>query len=179
MRELEFALIDAGFWSEYQLAAWGEIPGARCVAVCDPSLEKAQQRALQAGVPNAYSDGGELFDKHELDFVDIVSTVESHASLASMALQRGVAAICQKPLAESLDAARELCDQSRTLRVPCARCNRSQCCAAGSSRHNHYNIGSSGGSRGRFTSACGHILFRNPPLSSERFRLLRDIGGAR
>ena len=118
MRELEFALIGAGFWSQYQLAAWGEIPGARCVAVCDQSLEKAQQRAFQAGVPNAYSDGRELFDKHDLDFVDIVSTVESHKSLASMAMQRGVAAICQKPLAESLDAARELCDQSRTLRVP-------------------------------------------------------------
>lgn len=60
----------------------------------------------------------ELFDQHQLDFVDIVSTVESHALLADMAMQHGVAAICQKPLAESLEVARELCDQSRALHVP-------------------------------------------------------------
>lgn len=118
MRELQFAMIGAGFWSQYQLAAWGEIPGARCVAVCDPSLEKANRRADQLGVPNVYSDASELFDKHKLDFVDIVSTVDSHAPLATMALHRGVAAICQKPLAESLESARELCSQSRSMLVP-------------------------------------------------------------
>ena len=118
MRDLEFAMIGAGFWSQYQLAAWGEVSGARCVAVCDQSLEKAKQRAIQSGVPYAYSDANELFDKHKLDFVDIVSTVESHVPLALMALQHGVAAICQKPLAETLGAARGLCDQSRSLQVP-------------------------------------------------------------
>ena len=118
MRELEFALIGAGFWSQYQLAAWGEVSGARCVAVCDQSLEKAQNRANQLGVPNAYADARQLFDRHALDFVDIVSTVESHVPLAALAMQRGVAAICQKPLAESVEAARELCRQSHALQVP-------------------------------------------------------------
>lgn len=32
MRELKFALIGAGFGSQYQLAAWGEVSGARCGA---------------------------------------------------------------------------------------------------------------------------------------------------
>lgn len=118
MRDLEFAMIGAGFWSQYQLAAWGEVSGARCVAVCDQSIEKAKHRADQLGVPHAYSDATELFDKHKLDFVDIVSTVESHVPLASMSLQRGVPAICQKPLAESLESARELCSQSRSMQVP-------------------------------------------------------------
>jgi D-apiose dehydrogenase len=118
MRELEFALIGAGFWSQYQLAGWGEVSGAKCVAVCDRSLEKAKQRATQTGVTHAYSDLNELFDNHRLDFVDIVSTVESHASIASLAMQRGVAAICQKPLAESLQSARRLCEESHDLSVP-------------------------------------------------------------
>lgn len=118
MRELEFALIGAGFWSQYQLAAWGEVSGAKCVAVCDPSLDKAQHLAIQLGVPNAYAHVDELFDRHSLDFVDIVSTVESHAPLAALAMQRGIAAICQKPLAESVEAARALCRQSHALQVP-------------------------------------------------------------
>ena len=36
MSEKKFAMLGAGFWASYQLAAWGEVPGARCVGVCDP-----------------------------------------------------------------------------------------------------------------------------------------------
>lgn len=118
MRDLEFAIIGAGFWSQYQLAAWSEVAGARCVAVCDQSIEKARQRADQAGVPHVYSDVKELLDKHRLDFVDIISSIETHAPIASLALGRGVATICQKPLAESLELARSLCEQSQAQNVP-------------------------------------------------------------
>ena len=118
MRELKFAMIGAGFWSQYQLAAWGEVSGARCIAICDPVLEKAQRLAKTFAVPHVYRDLRELLDQHELDFVDIVTSVETHASLAMTALQRGVAVICQKPLADSLEVARGLCRRSRELAVP-------------------------------------------------------------
>jgi predicted dehydrogenase len=118
MRDLEFALIGAGFWSQYQLAAWGEVAGARCVAICDPVLDKARDRAHQAGVSHIYTDVHEMLDQLRLDFVDIVSTVESHAPLAMLAMQHGVAAICQKPFADSLEAARALCEQSRSTKSP-------------------------------------------------------------
>ncbi len=118
MDELRFAMIGAGFWSQYQLAAWGEVPGARCVAICDPVLDKAQSLAKAHAVPHVYQDLNEMLDQHKLDFVDIVTSVDSHAPLALSAMQRGVAVICQKPLADSLDAARSLCQQSRELAVP-------------------------------------------------------------
>ena len=118
MRELEFALIGAGFWSQYQLAGWGEVSGAKCIAICDPSMDRAKLRAAQANVPYIYSDIRELFDKHALDFVDIVSSVDSHASVTSFALEHGVAAICQKPLAGSLNASRKLCNLSRDRNIP-------------------------------------------------------------
>ncbi|MEO8270118.1 MAG: Gfo/Idh/MocA family oxidoreductase [Aureliella sp.] len=118
MRELKFAMIGAGFWSQYQLAAWGEVAGARCVAICDPVLEKAHKLAKAHAIPHVFQNLEELLDQHDLDFVDIVTSVDSHAPLASIAMQRGVAAICQKPLAESLETARGLCQQSRDLAVP-------------------------------------------------------------
>ncbi len=118
MRELNFAMIGAGFWSQYQLAAWGEVPGARCVAICDPVLDKAHSLARAHAVPHVFQDLRDLLEQHELDFVDIVSSVETHAPLASIAMQQGVAVICQKPLADSLAAARSLCQQSHDLSVP-------------------------------------------------------------
>ncbi|MCA9157933.1 MAG: Gfo/Idh/MocA family oxidoreductase [Planctomycetales bacterium] len=118
MRELKFAMIGAGFWSQYQLAAWGEVSGARCIAICDPVLEKAHKLAKACAVPHVFQDLRELLDQHELDFVDIVTSVETHTSLAMTAMRRGVAVICQKPLADSLEAARGLCRQARELAVP-------------------------------------------------------------
>ena len=34
MNTLRFAVIGAGFWAPFQLAAWRELEGAECVAVC-------------------------------------------------------------------------------------------------------------------------------------------------
>ncbi|MEZ6074312.1 MAG: Gfo/Idh/MocA family oxidoreductase [Pirellulaceae bacterium] len=79
---------------------------------------KRQRLAKTFAVPHVYRDLRELLDQHELDFVDIVTSVETHASLAMTALQRGVAVICQKPLADSLEVARGLCRRSRELAVP-------------------------------------------------------------
>ena len=35
MKPLRFAVFGTGFWATYQLAAWREVPGAKCVALCD------------------------------------------------------------------------------------------------------------------------------------------------
>lgn len=118
MRELQFAMLGAGFWAQYQLSAWGEVPGARCVAICDTSLEKAERLAADLGVPHVYADVSELLSVQALDFVDIVTDVASHAPLIQRALEHGVAAICQKPLAESFEVASRLCQLARDRQLP-------------------------------------------------------------
>ena len=54
MTELRFAMFGAGFWANYQLAAWGEIPGVRCVAICDPDRERAEKLAHKFSVASVY-----------------------------------------------------------------------------------------------------------------------------
>jgi predicted dehydrogenase len=117
MSQLQFAMIGAGFWARYQLSAWREIPGARCVAICDTSRDKAEHLAAELGVPNVYSNATDMFQSHQLDFVDIVTNLESHAPLVRQALESGISAICQKPLAESLEVAAQLCQLARSRRL--------------------------------------------------------------
>ena len=50
MADLRIALVGAGFWARYQLAAWREVPGVQCVAVCDLDQEKARSVAETAGI---------------------------------------------------------------------------------------------------------------------------------
>jgi len=100
-----FALIGAGFWAQYQLAAWGEIAGPQCIAIVDRDLKKAQRLCDQFGISHAYDEIETMFERHQPLFVDIVTNVESHASLVYAALEHRSHAICQKPLAGDLQTA--------------------------------------------------------------------------
>ena len=118
-----FALFGAGFWSAYQLAAWRELgvggSAAECVAVCDVDRTRAEALAARFGVPAVYDDPAELFAREpSLGFVDIVTGVESHRPLTLRAASHGVPVICQKPLAPSLELAREMARACREAGVP-------------------------------------------------------------
>jgi predicted dehydrogenase len=115
MEPLNFAIIGTGFWSQFQLAAWQELDGARCVAVYNRTRRKAEELAARFDVPAVYDDPEALLSRESLDFVDIITSVETHAPLVELAARRGIAAVCQKPLATSYEEAQrmvEACQQA-------------------------------------------------------------------
>ena len=102
MNELRFAIIGTGFWARYQLAAWREVPGARCVALFNRTRAKAELLAREFSVPAVYDDAEELLQRERPDFVDIITGVESHRHFVELAARHKTSAICQKPLAPTL-----------------------------------------------------------------------------
>ena len=115
---LRFAIFGAGFWSQFQLAAWRELKGVQCVAVCDRTRAKAEALGRRFGVAAIYDDAKELLAREQLDFVDIITDVDSHTSLARLAAGHGVAVICQKPMAGNLREAERLVQFCARRRVP-------------------------------------------------------------
>jgi predicted dehydrogenase len=113
-----FALIGAGFWSQYHLSAWAELPEVECVAICDADLSKAQRLSQRFGGVHVYDRAEELLARQSLDFVDIVTDVDSHVSLASLAIEKKIPTICQKPLAPNYPQARRLCFAADATKVP-------------------------------------------------------------
>lgn len=118
MKTLRFAVIGAGFWSFYQVAAWMEIPGVELVAVCDPDHTKLAAFAARFGIASTYRDAAELFEKENIDFVDIITTVEAHFSLVKLAADHRVAVICQKPMTDSLQLSQQLVQYCSNKGVP-------------------------------------------------------------
>jgi len=118
MEPLRFALFGAGFWAGYQLAAWQELDGVECVAICDPALNKAEDLAQRRGVPTVYPEPETVFAHERLDFVDIVTPVETHAPLVEMAAGHGLPIICQKPMGPSLAVAEEMVATCQSAGVP-------------------------------------------------------------
>ena len=102
MKELRFAILGTGFWARYQLAAWGEVPGARCVALFNRTRAKAELLAREWSVPAVYEDAEELLQRERPDFVDIITDVATHRQFVELAAYHRIPAICQKPLAPTL-----------------------------------------------------------------------------
>ena len=99
---LQVGLVGAGMISYYHLVAWSRQERAQVVAVCDPQIERARQRAAEFGIAAAYDRIEAMLDKHALDAVDIASPRETHARLVAIAAERGIDALCQKPLTPTL-----------------------------------------------------------------------------
>ena len=102
---LRGAVIGCGFFAQNHLHAWAGLEGAQIVAVCDLDAERAGTTTARFGIPHHYTDAAEMLVRERPDFVDIVTTVESHRALVELAASHGVPAICQKPFATTLEEA--------------------------------------------------------------------------
>jgi predicted dehydrogenase len=105
---LRGAVIGTGFWSRFQIAAWKELPGVQIVAVCNRTRTRAEEVAQLFQIPRVYDTAEELLEKEQLDFVDIITDVDTHATFTLLAAEKGVNVICQKPMAPSLEEARKM-----------------------------------------------------------------------
>ena len=124
MSHLRFAIFGAGFWSNFQLAAWRELVAAsresavECVAIYNRTRAKADALAKKFNVARAYDDAEELLRREKLDFVDIITDVDTHSRFVHLAAKHKVPVICQKPLAPTLAEAEGMVSACRQAGVP-------------------------------------------------------------
>jgi predicted dehydrogenase len=107
------ALIGCGFFSQHHREAWRRMPDVEIVAACDLSLERAQAAALRA-----YTSAEEMLKVEDLDFVDIATRSTTHLELISLVAERGLAIICQKPMAPNWATACRMVEISESYGVP-------------------------------------------------------------
>ena len=100
---IKLACIGAGYFARFHVEAWTRIPEVQLLAICDKDKDKANALAQEFGIPRVYESMVELMDKEPLDLVDIITPPATHQELCNLAADRGVAIICQKPLAPSFE----------------------------------------------------------------------------
>lgn len=111
-------VIGCGFFAENHLAASASMDDVVLAAVCDLDVDKARSAADRHEVGSAYADAAEMLDREDLDFVDIVTTMESHVKLVGMAAARKLPTIVQKPLAPSWEDCAAVVETCRAASVP-------------------------------------------------------------
>ena len=113
MSDLRGAVIGAGYFSRFHYDAWGRLPDVEIVACCDLEKSKAAAAAAEFGVPRHFGDHRALLAAYDsgdlaIDFVDVVTRPDTHLAICREAAERGLAVICQKPLAPTTPEAHEL-----------------------------------------------------------------------
>lgn len=105
---LKGALIGCGFFAINHMHAWRDCTGAEIVAICDSNVERLKIVGDQFGISKRFLNANEMFAAEKLDFVDIATTAPSHRALVELAASKGVAIICQKPVAPTLSDAKAM-----------------------------------------------------------------------
>jgi predicted dehydrogenase/kynurenine formamidase len=112
------AIIGAGYFSDFHLDAWRRLPGAQIVCVCDLDETKARQAADKYGIAEVVTDPRVVIERDDLDFVDIATPPTGRLELVELATRRGLAVICQKPLAADFATAKKVLDAGAASSAP-------------------------------------------------------------
>lgn len=106
---LRIGLVGAGWVTQHHLAGWARLGArAKVVAIADPNAAAAKARADQYAIAQVFDSAERMFDEAQLDAVDVATPREFHAEIVRMAARRGLAVMCQKPLAPTLAQAKAL-----------------------------------------------------------------------
>ena len=102
-KKLRGVTTGAGYFSHFQYEAWNRIPEVEITALYNRTASKGEAIQEKYDIPKYYSDYKKMIDEENPDFIDIITPPETHLEMCQYAAERGVAIICQKPLAPTIE----------------------------------------------------------------------------
>ncbi len=102
---LKVGVIGAGHLGKFHLNNWKEIEGVQLVGFCDTDDANAKNVKDKYNIPR-YEEAEKLID--DCDAVDIVTPTIFHYSICEAAIKKGKHVFVEKPLAHSMEEARDL-----------------------------------------------------------------------
>ncbi len=113
---LKVGILGVGHLGKFHLNNWKEIPGVELIGFFDPNDQQAQEVAATYGLKR-FTDADSLIEACEA--VDIVAPTDHHFELCQKAIRAGKHVFVEKPLAETLEQARELVKLTQESGIKC------------------------------------------------------------
>lgn len=110
--DLAVIVIGLGYFSQFHLDAWSELPGVSLAGVCDRDPERLDTVRRRYSVPGA-GDAKSLLEQTQPDIVDVIAPPNAHASLIVECLAEGRTVICQKPFCTSYEEAAKVVQKAK------------------------------------------------------------------
>jgi predicted dehydrogenase len=94
------------------LPALKKHPQAEVVAVCGRNPERLADFAARWGIPQTYTDYREMIERGGLDALIVATANDTHHPITMLALDAGLHVLCDKPLAQNVEQAREMTERA-------------------------------------------------------------------
>ena len=104
-KKIRAAVVGTGHMGQYHVAIYSELNNVDLVGVVDVSKKRAEEIASKYNTV-AFADCSEIIDK--VDVVTIAVPTSLHYEVAKPFLEKGIHVLLEKPVANSLDEAKEL-----------------------------------------------------------------------
>jgi predicted dehydrogenase len=105
------AIIGLGGQGRAHYVAYKNVEEVRVTAVCERDGARLSEFITENPDVRGYTDAQELFENETIDILSLVTNTPSHADLTGAAVEAGVSAVlCEKPMAHSLVAAKQMID---------------------------------------------------------------------
>ena len=108
MRTFKTALFGTGFVGRVHLEGIRRLGYVQVYAIGEPQIEKARQLAAEFGAEKVEADYRRILEDPAVDAVHVCTPNALHFPIAKDALEAGKHVICEKPLATSVEQARQL-----------------------------------------------------------------------
>jgi UDP-N-acetylglucosamine 3-dehydrogenase len=116
-RELRIGLAGLGSMGRNHLRILSGRPDIRLAAIADPAAEALSTAVATSGA-QAFDEPLAMIAEAELDALVIAAPTTSHVALALAAIERDIAILVEKPLAESAAEGERIVTAARTRNVP-------------------------------------------------------------
>ena len=118
MKKLKGALIGCGFFAENHILAWKELRNIEIICVCDLDIKKANKFKSKFNILHSYSSIELMLKNHIIDFVDVVTTMETHLNIGKILSKYKIPTSIQKPFAENLSNAKKIVSLYKKTKTP-------------------------------------------------------------
>ena len=117
---MKVAVVGTGYFSQFHLEGWSELPQVQLVGLCDLELAKASILAAQfgqLGMTQVFDDVAKMLEETQPDLVDVVVPPAAQAAVLKEVIALGIPVICQKPFGVDYAQAVALTEQAEAACV--------------------------------------------------------------
>ena len=115
---LRVAVAGSGYFSRFHYDAWSRLERAELVGLATLDRPAGEAMAAEFGVPQVFDDVAAMLDAAQPDLLDIATPPATHQALVGLAAARGIAVVCQKPLAPTTAEAEALVAVAESAGIP-------------------------------------------------------------
>ena len=111
MEKLGVAVVGCGSWGKNHARVYSEINCADLLAVSDVDEHVAREVGEKYRV-DWYTDANKIFERGDIEAVSVCTPTVTHAEIALKAIEAGKHTLVEKPMADSIDEAKEIISAS-------------------------------------------------------------------